>query len=67
MEHTVKLANWEVTWGLLASETLEDSLLLTAAEGTDSKEYERWAMIVVREMKGGWVQRLYTSPSVWGG
>jgi len=46
---TVKLAKVDVTWGFFVS-TLDESLRLTAADGTDSKEI--LAMVVVgREVK----------------
>ena len=49
-DHTVKLAKVEVTLGFFP--IVEESLLLTAAEGTDSKGNERWAMVgVEREEK----------------
>jgi len=45
----VKLAKVDVTWGFFVS-TLDESLRLTAADGTDSKEI--LAMVVVgREVK----------------
>ena len=40
-DHTVKLAKVEVTLGFFP--IVEESLLLTATEGTDSKGNERWA------------------------
>jgi len=44
-DHTVKLAKIEVTLGFFP--IVEESLLLTAAEGTDSKGNERWATVRV--------------------
>lgn len=51
MRLTVKLANVEVTLGLF--DTVEESLRLTAADGTDSKGNEVWAMMVREKKESG--------------
>jgi len=49
-DHTIKLAKVEVTLGFFP--IVEESLLLTAAEGTNSKGNEGWATVgVEREEK----------------